>query len=431
MTQKLNLTPTNVEALRSGSLSDQRTLGLYIEAQTGRGRVARVWKYRRRYPGKKSSYKATLGSYPAYTIADARDWATSINSSVERGVDPTEAKRAEKATQISVADAHALYFAYVKAGVRRKLKPRSIKAKEYIWSGDLKDKIGHRILQEITEDDLWSLVLEKGKKAPIRANRLAGELKVFMKWCAGRPGWEAGILLKASPATTLNAYYFPSKPGSRFLSHDELGLFLQALAQEERFYQRALVLILLTGCRKDEVFAAPACEVSGEVWTIPPERTKNSCIHRIPLAPWILSLTRTNEAWLFPSSRLEDRPMIWGWHKVLTRVIQRMGEIGGQPVPPFTLHDLRRTMRSNTKRLKIDFETAEAMLNHKKKGLEEIYDGYDLFDEKKDGFARWEAFLVGLAVKAGVAEALSIPDESIETCGVPHDRQASLQLPLF
>lgn len=30
------------------------------------------------------------------------------------------------------------------------------------------------------------------------------------------------------------------------------------------------------------------------------------------------------------------------------------------------------------------------MPNHKKKHLEEIYDGYDLFDEKREGIARWE-----------------------------------------
>ncbi|WP_447725496.1 tyrosine-type recombinase/integrase [Sphingomonas koreensis] len=431
MTQKLNLTPTNVEALRAGSLADPRTPGLYIEVQTGRGRFSRVWKYRRRLPGKSSFYRATLGAYPVHSIADARDWAITINASVERGVDPGAAKRAERAARISVADAHALYLAHVKSGVLRKLKPRTIEEKEYIWTADLKAKLGGRILQEVTEDDLWSIVLEKGKKAPVRANRLAAELKVFMKWCAGRSGWDAGISLKASPATGLNAYYFPCKPRTRFLSHDELSLFLQALAKEERFYRRALLLILLTACRKEEVVAAPTSEIQGDVWTIAPERAKNSCLHRIPLAPWTRSLTMTNEAWLFPSDRLEDQPMLWGWYKVLARVIKRMGEIGGRPVPHFTLHDLRRTMRSNTKRLKIDFETAEAMLNHKKKGLEAIYDGYDLFDEKKEGFARWESFLVGLAVTGGVAEALSIPDESIETCGVPLDRQASLQLPLF
>ena len=123
--------------------------------------------------------------------------------------------------------------------------------------------------------------------------------------------------------------------------------------------------------------------------------------------------------------------MLWGWYKVLARVIKRMGEIGDRPVAHFTLHDLRRTMRSNTKRLQIDFETAESMLNHKKKGLEEIYDGYDLFDEKRDGFSRWEKFLVGLAVTAGIAEELSIPDESIATCGVQIGHQASPQLQLF
>lgn len=431
MTQKLNLTPTNIEALRSGILNDPRTPGLYIEAQTGRDRLTRVWKYRRRVAGRTNSYRATLGSYPAHTIADAREWATEINTSVERGVDPAETKRTKLAKQISVADAHSLYLAHVKNGILRKLKPRSVEDKEYMWTADIKDRLGNRILQEVTDDDLWKIVLEKGRNAPIRANRLAAELKVFMKWCAGRSGWEAGISLKESPATSLNAYYFPSKPRSRFLSHDEITLFLRALALEERFHRRALLLLLLTGCRKDEVVAAPASEIEGDVWTIPPERAKNGCTHRIPLAPWTRSLTDTNEQWLFPSDRVEGRPMLWGWYKVLARVIKRMSEIGGKPVSHFRLHDLRRTMRSNTKRLKIDFETAEAMLNHKKKGLEGIYDGYDLFDEKKEGFARWETFIVGLAVTAGIAKELSIPDESIASFGIQIDHQANLQLPFF
>ncbi len=79
MTQKLNWPPTNVEALRSDSLSDPHTPGLYIEVHTGRGRVTRVWKYRRRLSGKKTFHRATLSSYPAHSIADARDWAASID----------------------------------------------------------------------------------------------------------------------------------------------------------------------------------------------------------------------------------------------------------------------------------------------------------------------------------------------------------------
>ncbi|MBT2187163.1 site-specific integrase [Sphingobium nicotianae] len=430
MAHKPNLTPSKIEALRAGSLQDARTPGLYIEVKNGRGRISRVWKYRRRIAGRSNAaLKATLGCYPSYSIADAREWATNLNLSTERGEDPHETERA-KEVRHTVAEAHALYMAYVRSGIRRTLKPGSIRAKEQIWSADMKVQIGDRDLQEVSDDDLWDLVLDKGKRAPIRANRLAGELKVFMKWCAGRAGKQTGITLKISPATSLDAYYFPQKPRARFLSHDELTWLLKALAHEERIRQRAVLLILLTGCRKEEVLSAPTAEIERDVWTIPAARTKNSQCHRIPLAPWTLSLTQTNQTWLIASDR-KDGPRRDGWCKVLTRIEQRMGAYAGREVPHFTLHDLRRTMRSNTKRLKIDFETAEAMLNHKKKGLEEVYDGYDLFEEKREGFAKWESFLVQLAVKGGLNEALSIPDEATVFFDGSRELQASLQLQLF
>ncbi len=413
MGTKISFNPSMLDKLQAGRLADPQTPGLYLEVHTGHDRTNRVWKYRRRIAGRKParSLKATLGAYPLHSIADARDWATKLNVSAEQGIDPADAVRAERAAHTKVADAHALYMTSVRSGARRKLKPRSIRGKEQIWSCDIERQIGKRILQELTDDDLWSLVLGKGKTAPIRANRLAAELKVFMKWCSGRPGKEAGVILKVNPTATLDANYFPSAPRSRHLSHEELGWLLQALALEKRLYQRAVLLLLLTGCRKEEVLGAQASEVADGIWSIPPERTKNSLLHRIPLAPWGRSLAATNRAWLIPSSRKEG-PMMAGWYKVLARIHRRMEEVAGRTIAHFTFHDLRRTMRSNTKRLKIDFETAEAMLNHKKKDLEEIYDGYDLFDEKRDGFARWETFLVGLAVGAKVFEALSIPDES-------------------
>jgi hypothetical protein len=50
----------------------------------------------------------------------------------------------------------------------------------------------------------------------------------------------------------------------------------------------------------------------------------------------------------------------------------------------------RRTARSNTKRLKVDYETAEAMMNHVKKEVSRTYDLYELEDEKRTWFALWE-----------------------------------------
>jgi hypothetical protein len=61
------------------------------------------------------------------------------------------------------------------------------------------------------------------------------------------------------------------------------------------------------------------------------------------------------------------------------------------------------------KRLKVDFETAEAMLNHLKSGMERIYDGYELEDEKVAWSLKWEREVADIARKAGVADRLEVP----------------------
>lgn len=62
------------------------------------------------------------------------------------------------------------------------------------------------------------------------------------------------------------------------------------------------------------------------------------------------------------------------------------------------------------KRLKVDYETAEAMMNHVKKGLSRTYDLCELEDEKRSWFALWEREIVELARKGGVMSALAVPE---------------------
>jgi hypothetical protein len=85
-----------------------------------------------------------------------------------------------------------------------------------------------------------------------------------------------------------------------------------------------------------------------------------------------------------------------------------MSRLAGRTIEHWTPHDPRRTARSNTKRLKFDFETAEAMLNHAKQGLERIYDSYDLEDEKRAWFLAWENEIATIARSVGVAAALGV-----------------------
>ena len=403
------MTPASVDELVDGHFADPQTPGLRIEVgATGR----KTWRYRRRLTGG-GIIKLTLGRYPAFSIAAAREWAAGLNAKVEADVDPRAlaAEEIERA-RLTVAFAHERYMAAVREGrasrAKKLNKPRTIADKLGIYNRDIAPTLAEKLIFEVTEDDLTKLVLGKGRTARRRANLLSAELKVFFGWAASLRGTEIG--LPSNPAFRLTDLKFPEAPRSRILSLEEIGWFLRAVALEARDYQRGLLLLLLTAARISEVIFARSAEYRDGVWTIPADRTKNGRAHRIALGPWGQSLIRTNGTWVFPSDRADGPKVPCAWYKSRNRVLKRMSRFAGRTIEPWTPHDLRRTARSNTKRLKFDFETAEAMLNHAKQGLERIYDSYDLEDEKRAWFLAWENEIAMIARSVGVAAALGVPD---------------------
>lgn len=417
MAKRFTLTPACVDALTDGNLLDPQTPGLWIEAGTN---GKRTWRYRRRITSTDVVVKLTLGRYPKHSIADAREWAAKLNAQIEMGIDPRVVVEVEiERYALTVAQAHERYMQAVREGrasrAKRRNKPRTIEEKLSIYHGDIEPALATKLIFEVTEEDLVRLVLAKGKRARVRANRLAGELKVFFGWASSLRGTEIG--LPSNPAARITDLKFPEAPRKRKLSLEEIGWFLRAVALEPRVYQRGMLLWLLTAARISEVIFARSEEYSDGVWTIPANRVKNSRAHRIDLGPWGQSLIRTNSVWVFPSARIDGPRLPCGWYKARTRVLARMTEFAGRPVEKWTPHDLRRTARSNTKRLKFDFETAEAMLNHSKQGLERIYDGYDLEDEKREWFLAWENEIARIARDVGVAEDLGVPTPSPAATG--------------
>ncbi|CAN5592530.1 site-specific integrase [soil metagenome] len=414
MAKRQNLTPDSIDALKSGRVADPQTQGLWIVTRAN-GR--KVWTYRRRVVGSGIPVKMTLGHYPQHNIAAAREWAALLNSMVEAGVNPRSVEQdANDRASMTVAVAHGLYMEAVREGrgsrAQRLNKPRTIADKIRIYNCDIAPKLGTKVIYDIVEADLTKLILAKGKRARVRANRLAAELKVFFGWASSLRGTEIG--LTSNPAVRLTDLKFAETPRTRRLSLEEIGWFLRAVALESRKYQRGMILWLLTAARLTEVIYARSDERHHDVWAIPETRAKNARTHRIALGPWGQSLFQTNTEWLFPSPRVDGPQAPSGWYKARNRVLARMSEYAGGPIERWTPHDMRRTARSNTKRLNVDFETAEAMLNHAKKGLERVYDGYELEDEKRQWFLKWEAEIIRIATAVGVADALGVPKEDAE-----------------
>jgi integrase len=423
MSKKVTLTPAAIDALTHGRLLDPKTPGLLVEAYAQGGKV---WRYRRKIVGSGQALKRTLGRFPKFSIADARAWAEEINIQIEGGLDPRALEaQAVARSKFTVAHCHLLYMDAVRLNQHRTrrtrsskpLKPGTIASKQELYDRNVGPAIGSLHIELVTEKDLDAIIHGMNSRgAESQANIVGAELRVFFSWACSRRGEAAGINMKCNPSARIGELWNPKQPRSRWLDHDELPLFLRAVAQEpKRLHRRGLLLLLLTGVRKSELLQAPSTELRDGRWIIPGERTKNGLEHPIALAPWTAKLIQTNEPWIIASPKKPDQPMLSGWPKVIERVRARMAALGEREVAHFTPHDLRRTMRSHIEDHGIDEALAERMINHKLTGLTEVYNRNKRTNAMAAGFLAWDQALASMAIAAGVGEALEAVAEQAES----------------
>jgi hypothetical protein len=203
--RRQDFTPAALDGLTAGRRADPATQGLSIRVSGKR----KLWTYRRRLSGSKKILSLTHGTYPAVSIAAARGWAEALNDRIDRGIDPREESRAEQARKaMTVEAAHKLYMVVVTRGDRKTLKPRTLYDKRVIFDRDIKPRLGDTSLVELTEDECWEAIYDKAEASKDRANKMAGELNCFLRWCCGREGRMAGIQPLIHPAPTLTSTWF-------------------------------------------------------------------------------------------------------------------------------------------------------------------------------------------------------------------------------
>ena len=205
-----NFSPSSIDALTSGKRADPLVTGLCV---TVNAVGKKIWLFRRRIAKSGAIVTLKLGAFPAYSIPAARQWASQLNEAIERGEDPRVAMRNEKAREaLTVEKAHIIYMEAMERGDRKTLKPRTLSDKAVIFSRDIKPRLGTKTLADLTENECWDAVYDKAKASKVRANKMAGELSCFLRWCSGREGRMAGIELTAHPAPTLNSNWFSTGP---------------------------------------------------------------------------------------------------------------------------------------------------------------------------------------------------------------------------
>jgi integrase len=155
-------------------------------------------------------------------------------------------------------------------------------------------------------------------------------------------------------------------------------------------------MMILSGQRRNQVAGMRWREIdrTNSTWTVPGERMKMGRPFTLPLSSQMLALLDTlprfSEGDHVFSTTNGKKP------REAFDIMKKALDARLPDVAHWTLHDIRRSMRSTMSRLRINHDVAEACLSHDKIGLHKIYDTHDLIDEKRGAMEAWERHLLSI-----------------------------------
>jgi integrase len=213
------------------------------------------------------------------------------------------------------------------------------------------------------------------RDAPVSARAAHVHLQSAFEWALGTARWRAAGLL-ANPARLIKKAK-PPAPKTRKLNNDELRQFWAALDRSQGMEvgtADCFKLMLLLARRSGEMIRLPWVELeldrADPLWRLPAPRSKNKQEILIPLsAATVAILSRRRavnvslaEPHLFVFPGLADKPMTAG---ALRTALRRLFESRQLTHPPFSVHDIRRTVAHRcSEELDFDNEVIKAFLGH-------------------------------------------------------------------
>jgi integrase len=322
--------PPPVKGNRIAYDSDVPGFGLRV---TAAGARSWILNYRRRADGVERRY--TIGSWPSWSVAAAREEAKRLRRDVDGGGDPVGEAQAMRDAP-TVGDLAERFLA--EHVVRR--RPSTQLAYRIVLRKYVLPALSRKKVAAVEFEDVERLHAAVSRQHPTQANRV---LAVTAKMFALAAKWK---LRADNPCKGIERNREHQR--RRYLRPDELSRLTKALAQDRNQETcDVLRLLLLTGARRGEVLFAKwdQFDLAAGMWSKPHSATKQARGHIVPLSAPALALLAArfnkrndNSPWLFPGRK--DRPRKDTRH-VWARVLKRAGIHG------LRVHDLRHSYASH------------------------------------------------------------------------------------
>jgi integrase len=374
--------------------------------------------------------RVTIGRHGSPWTADrARERAHDILEQVRKGIDPFDAQRSRleeeraakrRAAEMKAANqrlgfsAYADRFLEIHAYVRQ--KPNVARETRGIIERDLKPFFKDKFVTDITPRDALALAEHVGLRSKSAALKAYRTMSTLFGWAASRHD------IPDSPIRNLKPPHVqPSR--DRVLSDDELRAIWDASEVHGYPYGSLVRMLLLTGQRLREVaeMTWDEVDIDAGVWSVPGTRTKNGRTNLVPLSVAAVAVLRSiPRRWSEEAARTKRPDYVFtttgeapfsGFSKLKKRldatVLSKLGESALTALPPWRLHDLRRTMATGMQRLGVRLEVTEAVLNHvsgSRSGVVGIYQRHNYFPEKREALDRWSELLSEIVAGTSMAD---------------------------
>jgi integrase len=327
--------------------------------------------------------RESLGDTRKITLDQARTIARNRFAQVQLGTDPAAEKAKVRAANAATALTLAVTATRYLDDKKDHLSRSSFNSARLHFDKHFAPLMG-RPLADIKRSDIAAqLQVIKKDRGPIAAARARSDLSSLYAWSIASGLCEVNpVIGTIDPAKDIQSR-------DRVLLDKELAAVWNACADDD--FGQIIRLLILTGCRRDEIGSLRWSEIDLDAGTltIPVERSKNRRAHCLTLPPMALDILRA-------IPRNGGRDYVFGLRGT---GFQRYGAYTNalrtrlpNTMPAWTLHDLRRTCATGMANIGVQPHIIEAVLNHvsgHKAGVAGIYNRAAYVREIGHALALW------------------------------------------
>lgn len=413
----IGLTDAKIKGLRppkSGQVEfpDKVVPGLRLRMGTS---GAATFILRKRIGGRLCNLTVGRFHETAFPLAKARGKARTIISDIEAGLDPRERAEPGAEGRAPAETFRAVSETFIARHVEKNAHRSAAETKRifrtYIWPewGDQPfADIRRRAVTELLDKIEDRRAGERGDLGgPVQADRALAALSKLFTWYASRDDDYTSPIVRGMSRT---------KPSERArervigmtakgeANDDELRLFWRTAAGAGQ-YGAFLQACLLTGQRRAKVMTMrrdAITDVGG--WAIDAEAREKTNAGLLDLPDMALDIIRAQpeiEGNPYVFAGRGSAPMYPGDKLKKDFEAELAKGNSGEPLPHWTIHDLRRTAKTLMRRAGVDKDVSERVMGHAIAGVEGVYDRHSYRAEKADALRKLAGLLQVILSGAG------------------------------